>query len=111
MIKIFLRIAIATGFLSAVADRFGFWNKEVSAWGNWLNILLKQRKLKEVIAVLAKAIEKNPRNIQFLNAQVKFSSKFGDFSNLIKAYQAIIKLQPKESNTINNFVMSKYKIT
>ncbi|WP_296384379.1 DoxX family protein [Winogradskyella sp.] len=39
MIKIFLRIAIATGFLSAVADRFGFWNKEVSAWGNWDNFL------------------------------------------------------------------------
>jgi thiosulfate dehydrogenase [quinone] large subunit len=34
-IKLFLRIAIATGFLSAVADRFGFWPTEVSAWGNW----------------------------------------------------------------------------
>lgn len=39
MIKVFLRIAIASGFLSAVADRFGFWNKEVSAWGNWDSFL------------------------------------------------------------------------
>ena len=34
-IKVFLRLSIAIGFLSAVADRFGLYNKEVSAWGNW----------------------------------------------------------------------------
>lgn len=34
-VKLFLRLAISVGFLSAVADRFGLWNKEVSAWGNW----------------------------------------------------------------------------
>ncbi len=33
--KLFLRVSIAISFLSAVADRFGFWPKEVSAWGNW----------------------------------------------------------------------------
>lgn len=31
----FLRVAIAAGFLSASADRFGWWPAEVSAWGNW----------------------------------------------------------------------------
>lgn len=39
IIKIFLRIAISLGFLSAVADRFGIWSKEVSAWGNWDSFL------------------------------------------------------------------------
>ena len=34
-IKLFLRLAISAGFLSAVADRFGWWGKEVSVWGNW----------------------------------------------------------------------------
>jgi len=34
-IKIFLRLAISIGFLSAIADRFGFWPSAVSAWGNW----------------------------------------------------------------------------
>lgn len=34
-IKIFLRLSLSIGFLSAVADRFGFWPTEVSAWGNW----------------------------------------------------------------------------
>lgn len=39
LIKLFLRLAISIGFLSAVADRFGIWNKEVSVWGNWDNFL------------------------------------------------------------------------
>ncbi len=38
-IKLFLRLAISFGFLSAVADRFGIWSKEVSVWGNWDNFL------------------------------------------------------------------------
>tara|TARA_R110000868_G_scaffold118221_3_gene313676 strand:+ start:9196 stop:9627 length:432 start_codon:yes stop_codon:yes gene_type:complete len=39
VIKCFLRLAISFGFLSAVADRFGIWSKEVSVWGNWDNFL------------------------------------------------------------------------
>lgn len=39
LIKLFLRLAISIGFLSAVADRFGIWSKEVSVWGNWDNFL------------------------------------------------------------------------
>jgi uncharacterized membrane protein YphA (DoxX/SURF4 family) len=39
IIKLFLRLAIAIGFLSAVADRFGMWSKENSAWGNWDSFL------------------------------------------------------------------------
>src|SRR4051812_46636891 len=35
MIKLFLRLAISAGFLSAVADRFGCWAPDVSVWGNW----------------------------------------------------------------------------
>lgn len=39
IIKLFLRLAISIGFLSAVADRFGWWNEHVSVWGNWNNFL------------------------------------------------------------------------
>jgi len=39
VIKLFLRIAISLGFLSAVADRFGIWGKELSVWGNWDSFL------------------------------------------------------------------------
>ena len=39
VIKLFLRLAISAGFLSAVADRFGWWAKEISVWGNWNSFL------------------------------------------------------------------------
>ena len=34
IVKLFLRFAIAAGFLSAVGDRFGLWHYHL-AWGNW----------------------------------------------------------------------------
>ena len=49
MIKLFLRLSIGIGFLSAVADRFGFWSKEVSAWGNWNNFLAYTQSLNPLI--------------------------------------------------------------
>lgn len=39
IIKLFLRVAISFGFLSAVADRFGLCREEISTWGNWENFL------------------------------------------------------------------------
>lgn len=39
IIKLFLRFAIASAFLSAVADRFGWWNEAISVWGNWQSFL------------------------------------------------------------------------
>ncbi|MGW8122620.1 DoxX family protein [Roseivirga echinicomitans] len=38
-IKVFLRLALSMAFLSAVADRFGLWPEEVSAWGNMESFL------------------------------------------------------------------------
>jgi thiosulfate dehydrogenase (quinone) large subunit len=38
-IKLFLRLALSFGFLSAVADRLGWWPKEVSAWGDFDSFL------------------------------------------------------------------------
>lgn len=34
-VKLFLRLALSLGFLSAVADRFGLWSADISAWGTW----------------------------------------------------------------------------
>ena len=39
VVKLFLRIAIGVGFLSAVADRLGWWGDSVSVWGSWSNFL------------------------------------------------------------------------
>lgn len=44
-VKLFLRIALSASFLSAVADRFGFWSTENSAWGTWDNFLIYTRTL------------------------------------------------------------------
>lgn len=35
IIQLFLRLSLAGSFLSAVADRLGYWPKDISAWGNW----------------------------------------------------------------------------
>lgn len=48
-VKIFLRLALSIGFLSAVADRFGLWSKEVSAWGNWENFVAYTKLLNPLI--------------------------------------------------------------
>jgi len=48
-IKLFLRLAISVGFLSAVADRFGFWSVEISAWGNWNSFIEYTRIINPLI--------------------------------------------------------------
>lgn len=45
IISWFLRIALSLGFLSAVADRFGYWPEKFSAWGNWPAFLAYTEKL------------------------------------------------------------------
>jgi thiosulfate dehydrogenase (quinone) large subunit len=45
LVEWFLRVALSVGLLSAVADRFGLWNKELSAWGNWENFIAYTQKL------------------------------------------------------------------
>ncbi|PWN63626.1 DoxX family protein [Chryseobacterium phosphatilyticum] len=43
--QLFLRLALSVTMLSAVADRFGWWSKENSAWGNMINFEAYTRKL------------------------------------------------------------------
>ena len=49
LIKLFLRISISVGFLSAVADRFGLWGQKNSVWGNWDNFLAYTKQLNPFI--------------------------------------------------------------
>jgi len=48
-VKIFLRLTLSISFLSAVADRFGLWSKEVSVWGNWENFVEYTKVLNPLI--------------------------------------------------------------
>lgn len=41
----FLRIALSAGMFSAVADRFGLWNSEISAWGTWERFVVYTQQL------------------------------------------------------------------
>ncbi len=50
IIKLFLRFGIGVGFLSAVADRFGLWPAEVSAWGNWESFLEYTQLINPIIS-------------------------------------------------------------
>ena len=45
ILKLFLRLSLGLGFLSAVGDRFGTWPKKVSTWGNWESFLSTTREL------------------------------------------------------------------
>lgn len=45
IVEWFLRISLSVTLFSAVADRFGFWSKELSAWGNWENFIAYTQKL------------------------------------------------------------------
>lgn len=49
IIEWFLRLSLSAGFLSAVADRFGFWGKEFSAWGNWDNFIAYTKELNPLV--------------------------------------------------------------
>lgn len=45
LIKLFLRLSLSIGFLSAVADRFGLWKKQYTVWGNWDAFLSYTRQI------------------------------------------------------------------
>lgn len=45
LVEWLLRITLSIGMLSAVADRFGIWSQELSAWGNWQNFLAYTQQL------------------------------------------------------------------
>jgi thiosulfate dehydrogenase (quinone) large subunit len=49
IIEWFLRVSLSISFLSAVADRFGLWGKEVSVWGNWENFLTYTKQINPLL--------------------------------------------------------------
>lgn len=65
LVKLFLRLSLSIGFLSAVADRFGWWNKQNSVWGNWDSFLAYTKTLNPLfpdsliapIAIVATVLE------------------------------------------------------
>jgi uncharacterized membrane protein YphA (DoxX/SURF4 family) len=64
-VQLFLRIAISFSFLSAVADRLGYWGVRNVSWGNWENFIAYSRTVNsfanpqtnDILAIVATALE------------------------------------------------------
>ncbi len=90
-IKIFLRVSIAIGFLSAVADRFGLYAKEISAWGNWQAFVNYTQQMNPwfpeimipVLAILATALEIVFAINLLIGFKTEFTAKLSGFLLLI----------------------------
>lgn len=83
--QFFLRIALALSFLSATADRFGFWGKPGDSgvsWGNWQNFVNYSNTLNffvpasvgEVLAIIATVLEIILALFLLLGFKTKFSA-------------------------------------
>lgn len=83
IIEWFLQLAIGAGFLSAVADRFGLWGKEHSAWGNWSNFVAYTQTINPwlppamvtVAAIVATALEIVLGIALIINFKVRLAAK------------------------------------
>lgn len=90
-IKVFLRLSIAIGFLSAVADRFGLYAKEISAWGNWQAFVDYTQQMNPwfpeimipVLAILATALEIVFAINLLIGFKTEFTAKLSGFLVLI----------------------------
>lgn len=98
LIKFFLRLTIALGFLSAVADRFGLWSKDVSAWGNWENFLTYVQVLNPwvpisvipAIGIIATALEVIFAICLLVGFKTNLVAKFSGYLLLLFAFAMII---------------------
>ncbi|PZF72640.1 DoxX family membrane protein [Taibaiella soli] len=65
LVQLFLRLALSVSFLSAVADRLGFWGTEHVSWGNWENFVAYSQRVNSfanaqiniVLAIVATTLE------------------------------------------------------
>lgn len=74
-----LRIALATGFLSAVSSRLGLWGSQSSGWENFLDYAGKvnsfaPKNFISTIAILATIAESVLGLLLFIGYQTKFAS-------------------------------------
>lgn len=91
--QLFVRIAVATAFLSAVADRIGLWGK-YSLWGNWGSFLEYSNKLnffapeflKEPLAIIATILEVVFAGLLIIGYKTKITANLSGILLLIFAF-------------------------
>lgn len=93
-IEWFLRVSLSFGFLSAVMDRFGYWPKETSVWGNWTSFVKYTHTLLPFIsekqalfaAIIANFLEILLGIVLLLNFKTALFAKISGFLLLIFAF-------------------------
>ena len=115
--SLFLRLAIAAGFLSAVADRFGYWGVNGSkgvAWGEWqhfvnyTNVLIPfaSASLANVFAIVATVAEAGLAVLLILGFYTKLAALCTGLLGLAFALSMMLTLGIKAPLDYAVFVLS-----
>ena len=108
IIILLLRIAIGIGFLSAVADRFGYWGlpgESGIAWGNWGNFVQYVGKLNfgasaafsNLLAIIATILEIAFGILLIIGFKIKYVAFFSGILLLIFALEMSINTHLKSA--------------
>ncbi len=114
IIEWFLRISLSAGFLSATADRFGFWSKEISVWGNWENFVAYTKVLNPllpvsiipVLAIIATGLEIVLGIFLLTNFKTELIAKLSGFLLLLFGISMLISVGIKPSLDYSVFTAS-----
>jgi uncharacterized membrane protein YphA (DoxX/SURF4 family) len=117
IITFLLRIALGAGFISAVADRFGYWGaagNAAVAWGNWENFVQYTSKLNfsvntataTILAIIATAIEITFGVLLIIGFKIKYIAFLSGILLLIFAMEMSINTHLKSALDASVFVAS-----
>lgn len=117
VIILLLRIALGIGFLSAVADRFGYWGlpgEPAVAWGNWENFILYTGKLNfgastsiaNVLGIIGTTLETAFGILLIIGFKLKYIAFFSGILLLIFALEMSINTHLKSALDASVFTAS-----
>jgi len=113
--QLFVRITIATAFLSAVADRIGLWGapgSKYASWGNWENFMAYSNQLiffapdllKEPLAILATLLEVVFAVLLLLGYKTKITAKLSGLLLLLFAVTMTVAFGIKSTFTYSVWI-------
>jgi uncharacterized membrane protein YphA (DoxX/SURF4 family) len=117
IITFLLRIALGAGFISAVADRFGYWGaagNAAVAWGNWENFVQYTSKLNfgvnpataTILAIVATVFEITFGVLLIIGFKIKYIAFLSGILLLIFAMEMSINTHLKSALDASVFVAS-----
>lgn len=106
-----LRIALATGFLSAVSSRLGLWGSQSSGWENFLDYAEKvnsfaPKNFISTIAILTTIAESVLGLLLFIGYQTKFASVAASILTFLFALAMTYSFGVKDPLDYSVFVFS-----